>query len=264
MLGSVADAEDLVQETYLRWHESERDRVENAEAWLVAVITRLAIDRLRRNASERTRYVGEWLPEPLPTDEQRGPEQSLEQRGELSMAFLLMLDRLSSEERAVLVLREVFDYDYAVIAQAIDKTEAATRQALHRARERMQTKPRAQRAGKLDSQAMLGRLLRAITAGDQHGLLALLSPDVQLLSDGGGKVRSARKPILGADRVSRFLLGIQRKYHSSYRELELNGAPAWVTYLEGRAYACTLIEADEHGISTLYRVLNPDKLTRIS
>lgn len=263
MLGSVADAEDLVQETYLRWHESDRGRVENVEAWLVSVITRLAIDRLRRNAAERARYVGDWLPEPLPTGEQLGADRSLEQRGELSMAFLLMLERLSSVERAVLVLREVFDYDYAVIAEAVGKSEAATRQTLHRARERMQTEPRAARATKSSTQALLGRLLGAITAGDQNGLLELLSPDVQLISDGGGKVRAARRPILGADRVSRFLLGIQRKYRLSYRELELNGAPAWVTYLDGRAFACTVVEASEQRILALYRVLNPDKIKRI-
>lgn len=263
MLGSAADAEDTVQEAYLRWHESDARTIENTEAWLVSVVTRLAIDRLRRAAVERSHYVGEWLPEPVPTDARLGPERSLELGADLSMAFLLMLDRLSSLERAVLVLRDVFDYDYAVISETIGKSEAATRQLLHRARERVRPRPNEKVASRSNSHALTADFLRAVVVGDQKALLELLSPDVRLISDGGGKVRAAQKAILGADRVSRFFLGIHRKYNLANRPLELNGVPAWLTFLDGRLFAGTLIEFADSRIAALYRVLNPDKLKRI-
>lgn len=263
MLGSVADAEDTVQEAYLRWHESDASSIENLEAWLVSVVTRLAIDRLRRAAVERTQYVGDWLPEPLPTDARLEPERQLELGADLSMAFLLMLDRLSSLERAVLVLRDVFDYDYAVISESIGKSEAATRQLLHRARERVRPRPNEKLADNAHAHALTTRFFHAMVGGDQQALLELLSPDVRLVSDGGGKVRAGRKAIVGADRVSRFFLGIRRKFNPSHRLVELNGAPAWVTFLGGKLYASTLIEISDGRISGLYRVLNPDKLKRI-
>lgn len=264
MLGSAADAEDIVQEAYLRLHESEARPIDNLEAWLVSVVTRLAIDRLRRATSERTDYVGDWLPEPLPTDERLGPEYSLERGAELSMAFLLMLDRLSSVERAVLLLRDVFDYDYAVIAEAIGKSESATRQLLHRARERVRPRRPDDTVHRTTSQALLARFMSAVNMGDQNGLLELLSPDVRIVSDGGGKVRAARKPILGAARVSRFFVGVQRKFAPSHRLLELNGAPGWVTFVDGRLFASTVLDVADAQIVRFYRVLNPDKLERIA
>lgn len=262
MLSSVEDAEDLVQETYLRWHESDRDRIENIEAWLVSVITRLAIDRARRAALERAHYVGSWLPEPLATDEREGAEKVLADGDELSMAFLLMLEQLSPPERAAFVLREVFDYEYALISEAIGKSEAATRQLLHRVRERLPEARRHQRVDKHTSTRLLERFLAALARGDQEGVLELLSPDVRLVSDGGGKVTAARKVIVGAERVARFFLGVRKKYAFAreHQPLELNGDAGWLSLYAGRVFAGTVIETSDQRISAFFRVLNPDKL----
>ncbi|MFZ5892060.1 MAG: RNA polymerase sigma factor SigJ [Myxococcota bacterium] len=273
MLGSVADAEDVLQEAYLRWHETEHGSIQNGEAWLVAVTTRLSIDRARRATTERARYAGPWLPTPIATEEGSNPGWNVERSDRLSVAFLLMLEQLSAVERAVFVLREVFEYDYVLIASAIGKSEAATRQLLHRARERVHAaEQRADKAviGPLGSQreAMRGLLQRFLTAlehGDRDSMLALLSPDVKLTSDGGGKVSAARKTVVGADRVVRLFLGLRNKhvFAREYRLVELNGAPAWLSSLDGSTFASTIVQCDGQHITAFYRVLNPDKLASL-
>lgn len=265
MLGSVEDAEDLVQETYLRWHEADVNSIDSSEAWLVSVITRLAIDRSRRAAVERAHYVGHWLPEPLATDERLGPERKLEEGDQLSMAFLLMLERLSAHERAAFVLREVFEYDYPLISAAVGKTEAATRQMVHRARERVNAGA-AEGSDTVASGALVERFLAALARGDQHGLLELLSPDVRLFSDSGGKVAAARNVIVGPERIARFFLGVRNKYAFAreHQPLQLNGAAGWISVHAGRVLASTVIEVRGDRITALFRVLNPDKLKTVA
>ncbi|MGC4087415.1 MAG: RNA polymerase sigma factor SigJ [Polyangiaceae bacterium] len=261
MLGSVEDAQDSVEEAYARFHESQASGIENSEAWLVSVVTRLCIDRLRRAETERAAYVGNWLPEPLATAGELTPQQGLERREQLSVAFLLLLERLNGPERAVFVLREVFDYDYPLVAAAVGKSEAATRQLLHRAKEHVQqhhdgsdTRPLAR--------GLVQRFLSALERGDPQSLLELLSPEVRLVSDGGGKVAAARNVIEGADRVARFFLGLRNKpgVATVHRQLELNGAAGWVSLRHERTQATTVIECDAQRITAFYRVLNPDKL----
>jgi RNA polymerase sigma-70 factor, ECF subfamily len=262
MSSSVEDAEDLVQETYLRWLSSDASRIENAEAWLVSVITRLSIDRWRRVATERSQYVGHWLPEPLVTDERLTPEHELERSHELSLGFLLLLEKLSPTERAAFVLREVFEYDYGVIAEAVGKSEAATRQLLHRARERLQGRAPARTPGSQHANGLLQRFLTALERADRDTLLELLSPEVRLTTDSGGKVTAARNTIEGADRVARFFLGLRQKARcpTEQRMLELNGAAAWVTLGDNAIVRSTAVECTPHEITAFYRIVNPDKL----
>lgn len=269
MLGAVEDAEDLVQETYLRWEQADAARVHAPEGWLVAVVTRLAIDRLRHRAVERQAYPGPWLPEPVATAHWAAPDHTAELASDLSMAFLVLLERLAPEERAAFLLREVFDCDYGEIAQALDKSEAACRQMVHRARERVrQDRPRfaVPAAAK---ERLLGRFLAALEAGEREALLAVFAEDATWTSDGGGKVAAARNVLRGAVRIARFLLGVERKWaehkpRRTHRVELVNGEPTWVTYLDGRVYAATSFDTDGRRILAAYRVLNPDKLRHLA
>jgi RNA polymerase sigma-70 factor (ECF subfamily) len=264
MLGDVHEAEDLVQETYLRWHQTEQDSVLAPEGWLVAVITRLAIDRLRRAETERLRYVGSWLPEPLPTGED-APDHRAELASDLSMAFLVLLERLAPEERAAFLLREVFDADYGEIARILEKSEPAVRQTVHRAKVRVRSgRPRF--SGDVESQrALLQRFLDALAADDKDAMLALFAPDATFTSDGGGKVPAARNILDGPERIARFLLGLEHKYGGrvTHRIVELNGQPAVASYHQGAIGCTTAFETDGERIFAVYRVLNPDKLAHL-
>jgi RNA polymerase sigma-70 factor, ECF subfamily len=267
MLGSLGDAEDIVQEALLRWHEADAATIRSAEAWLVATTTRLSIDRLRKAAAERRAYVGPWLPEPWPGDLDDGapPERRLERSDDLSVAFLLMLERLTPEERAALLLRDVFDVVYAEIAETLlGRTEPACRQLVHRARARLRGRPRGVSA-RDEHRGLLDRLLAAIEAGDQDRLLALLAPDAALISDGGGRVLAARNVIRGADRVARFLLGVARKEAGQLSdEIGLiNGDPGVVRRRDGKVHSTISIAGDAGLVRAIYIVLNPDKLRRV-
>ena len=191
MLSDVQEAEDLVQETFLRWHQAKHDDVISEEGWLVAVVTRLAIDRLRRAETERLRYVGTWLPEPIATGNV-APDHRAELASDLSMAFLVLLERLAPEERAAFLLREVFDAGYDEIARILDKTEPAVRQVVHRAKARVR-EGRSRFSPPAEKQAeLLQRFLDALAADDKEGMLALFAPDATFTSDGGGKVYQSR------------------------------------------------------------------------
>jgi len=264
------DAEDVVQEAYLRWHRDPRDDIRSAEAWLVTVVSRLAIDRLRRAATERTTYVGPWLPEPIaaeaPGAEVPGveppPDRNVELASDLSVALLVLLERLAPEERAAFLLREVFGTDYGEIARILNRRPAAARQMVHRARERVHAdRPRVAAAAETH-EAVLERFLAALGADDAPALLALLSPEVVLASDGGGRVTAARNRIAGADRVVRFLLGVARKYgaETTHRIGRVNGAPALLTYEGERLSSVTTLDIDDGRIRAVYSVRNPDKL----
>jgi RNA polymerase sigma-70 factor, ECF subfamily len=262
MVGDVQDAEDLVQEAFLRWHRASRGEVRNPEAWLVSVVTRLAIDRLRHLAAAREAYPGPWLPEPVAVERLSSPGRHAELASDLSVAFLVLLERLSPEERAAFLMREVFDASYAEIARVLEKTEAATRQMVHRARERVRS-PRTRFDVPAEAtEGMLRRFLDALATDDEVALLALMAPEVTFTSDGGGKVVAARRMVHGADRVARMLLGIEAKYGHpfTYRIGVLNGGPALIQYLAGSVFSASFIETDGARITAMYRVLNPDKL----
>jgi len=268
MLGAVEDAEDVVQEAYLRWHDARG--VQSAEGWLVAVVTRLAIDRLRRAETERAAYVGSWLPEPLATPAPFPlPDRRAELASDLSMAFLVLLERLAPEERAAFLLREAFGAEYAEIARVLERSEAACRQMVHRARERV----RDARRRVADSvpppgerERLVERFVAALAAEDEAGMLALFTDDVIWVSDGGGKAPAVPRVVSGADRVAKLAVGYERmgrEYGVTHEVAWINGEPAVLTLVAGRTAFTTSFAVDGGRISAVYRVLNPDKLRRV-
>lgn len=264
MLGAIEDAEDLVQETYLRWQQSEPGTIREAEGWLVSVVTRLSIDRLRRARTERQGYTGHWLPEPLPAGEWVQPEDRAELASDLSMAFLVLLERLSPEERAALLLRDVFDEAYGKIARVLEKSEPAARQIVHRARQRVRREQPRFAVPYDVTEQLLERFLTALQADDQDAVLSLMAEEVAWTSDGGGKVSAVRNMVRGALRVARMLLGFERKGRGvvTHRIAWLNGEPGFVSYAGGSVFSTTSVLTDGTRILALYRVLNPDKLKR--
>jgi RNA polymerase sigma-70 factor (ECF subfamily) len=258
MLGSRADAEDLVQEAYVRWHQSDRDAIRNSEAWLVATATRLAIDRLRALKTEREAYVGPWLPEPMMRDSPPPPDRHLELASDLSMAFLVLLERLGPEERAAFLLHDVFDFDYGEIATVLEKSEEACRQIIHRARKRFEVADSAK-----------AKLLRAFTdavnARDQQTLLTLFAPDATWTADGGGRAAAAPRPIVGAPNIVRLVLALRERLQSDTARMELvevNGETGLCVRVNGEMIAVMSILSDGETIHAVYAVVNPDKLPR--
>jgi RNA polymerase sigma-70 factor (ECF subfamily) len=261
MLGSVEDAEDVVQESWLRWHGADPGEVRSPEAWLVSVTTRLAIDRLRRAVTEREHYVGHWLPEPIATPAQ-SPDRRAELTSDLSMAFLVLLERLAPEERAALLLHDVFDAGYPEIAELLDRSEVACRQMVHRARVRVRGDRVRYPVPAEAHQQLLERFLSALRTDDQEAMLALVAPDVTWTSDGGGKVPSTRRIVRGAARVVRLVLGFERKtFRTLQHELAwINGEPGIVTRDAGGVRFVTTAGTDGERLVAFYRMLNPDKL----
>jgi RNA polymerase sigma-70 factor (ECF subfamily) len=265
MLGSVEDAEDVLQEAFLRWHRADPALVRATEAWLVAVTTRLAIDRLRHAAVEREHYVGSWLPEPIATGPEHAADRRAEMSSDLSMAFLVLLERLAPEERAALLLRDVFDTDYGEIGRVLDRSEAACRQLVHRARERVRG-PRARFAVTAEAkERLLERFLTALGADDRDALLALVAEDASWTSDGGGKTPAFRRVVRGAERIVRMLRGLERKGFGLVRHHlgEINGEPAILTWAGDHPFCTTSVDTDGERLLAFYRVLNPDKLRHV-
>lgn len=261
MLGSVDDAQELTQEAYLRWHQASAVEIRAPEGWLVAVITRLSIDRLRSASWEREQYVGSWLPEPIATDAPSAPDRQAELASDLSMAFLVLLERLGPEERAAFLLREVLDAGYDEIAKVLDRSEAACRQLIHRARERLRDERRQVAMSAQEKEALTERFLGALRSGDRDTLLSLVAPNATWTSDGGGIVTASRRVIVGADRIARLLLGMERKWPFVRHELTwLNGEPAVATSYGDQLVCTTAIEFSEDGMVAFYRMLNPNKL----
>ena len=266
MLGSSAEAEEVVQDAWLRWHAADPAQIDNAEAWLVSVTTRLAIDRLRRAKLQREHYVGTWLPEPLLSDAPATPEQMVERADEVSFAFLAVLERLAPEARAAFLLREVFDADYDEVAQALGKSPAACRQLVHRAKAQVRdAKPRY--AVPRDAQL---RLLRSFAdaagRGDFGALKALLAEDAQLIGDGGGKVPSFGVPLVGAQRIAQLYLATHRR-HGAAVHIEpvlLNGQWGLLRFIDGALESAQSIESDGQRIVRIHAQRNPDKLARIA
>src|SRR5262245_29235193 len=261
MLGSRADAEDIVQEAYLRWHEAGRGNVENPEAWLVTTTSRLAIDRLRRLKTEREAYTGPWLPEPIVTH--APPDRHLDLADDLSMAFLMILERLAPEERAAFLLHDVFDIGYGEIASVIEKTEPACRQVVHRARERVRGDRARFDVTESAKTDLFSRFAAALEARDERTLLALFAPDATWTADGGGKTGAAPAPIVGASRIAKLVIGLREKFWAVNRTLEIgtvNGEPALIVRDGDRLTATLSIATDGERIVAVYAVVNPDKL----
>jgi RNA polymerase sigma-70 factor (ECF subfamily) len=263
MLGSVMDAEDVVQEAYLRWQRAPQAEVRSPKAYLSAVVTRLCIDQLRSARARREEYIGSWLPEPLPTEP--APDAALLDES-LSMAFLVLLESLNPTERAVCLLREVFDYDYGEISRLVDKSEENCRQIARRARQSVAARRPSFESSPEQEERLMGSFLEACFGGDMEGLLALLSEDVTLWSDGGGKTRAALNPIHGADKVARFFSGILRKAPAGFvvRRASINGRPGLIGYFEdGRPQSVATFDVAEGSIRAIRLVVNPEKLRAV-
>jgi len=261
MLGTRAEAEDIVQEAYLRWHQADSGVVENPEAWLVTATSRLAIDRLRRLKTEREAYVGPWLPEPIVTA--APPDRHLDLAEDLSMAFLTLLERLSPDERAAFLLHEVFEVGYPEIASVLERSETACRQVVHRARERVRGDRKRFDATDSAKSELLERFLQAMEARDNDALLSLFAPDATWTADGGGKTAAAPRPVVGADRIARLVIGLREKFWAVNRTIEvanINGETGLVIKDGARLTATLSIATDGERILDVYAVVNPDKL----
>lgn len=261
MLGSAADAEDVLQETWLRWVDVDRAEVRDERAYLVRIVTRLSLNRMRTNARRRETYVGPWLPEPLLTTPDVA--EDLELADSVSLAMLTVLETLGPTERAVFVLREVFAFEYDEIAVAVDKTPAAVRQIAHRARSHVaERKPRSETTA-TQYERVLRQFMHAASTGDVQGLMDVLAPDVVLVSDGGGVRKAALRPILGSDKVARFLTSAGADVPVTLEIAYVNGAPGIHILVDGNVE--TVVSAVlEHGLITgLYAVRNPEKLARV-
>jgi RNA polymerase sigma-70 factor (ECF subfamily) len=261
MLGSRAEAEDVVQDTYLRWHSADHLAVESSDAWLVTTATRLAIDRLRRLKTEREAYVGPWLPEPI-VDTHEQPDWALDLSEDLSMAMLALLETLAPDERAAFLLHDVFDVDYARIADILGKSEPACRQTIHRARERVRGTRRRFAPSPPDQQALLRRFKTAVETSDEQTLLTLFAPDATWTADGGGKTPAGSRPLEGVTAIVKLLLGLNRVWLRT-RAMELttvNGEPGILIRDNDRVVAVIAFVVDAARIVSVYAVLNPDKL----
>jgi RNA polymerase sigma-70 factor (ECF subfamily) len=261
MLGSASDAEDVVQETWLRWADVDHAAVRDPRAYLVRIVTRQALNRLRTLARRREDYVGEWLPEPLITSPDVAADVELAES--LSMAMLTVLETLGPPERAVFVLREVFDTPYDEIAEAVGKSAAAVRQIAHRAREHVAARRPRVPVTATEQQVALDRFLAAIRHGDLQGLLDVLAPDVVVVADGGGVVPAARRPVEGAERVASLLIRGLRSVDFEAAAVWLNGSPA-IRIDAGTAFNAAVSIAVEDGrVTRIYVVANPQKLGRL-
>jgi RNA polymerase sigma-70 factor (TIGR02957 family) len=263
MLGSAADAEDVLQETWLRWVGVDLDTVRDQRAYLVRITTRQALDRLRTLRRRKESYVGPWLPEPLLT----APDvaEDVELADSVSMAMLLVLETLTPTERAVFVLREVFDMEYDELAEAVDKSPAAVRQIAHRARAHVAARRPRGVVSPAQTRDALEALQRAIDTGDLQHLLDILAPDVVFLGDGGGVKQAALRPVVGVDRVARLLAaGLGRVTAAvSLQPAQVNGYPALLLRLNGEIDGVLAVRIDDGLVTGLYYVRNPEKLSRV-
>ena len=262
MLGSAADAEDVVQETWLRWADVDRAEVRDPRAYLVRIVTRQALNRLRTVARRREEYVGEWLPEPLLTSPDVADD--VEFAESVSIAMLTVLETLAPVERAVFVLREVFDLPYDDIAAAVDKAPAAVRQIAHRAREHVAARRPRTQVDRAEQRQVVDRFLAAVRTGNLQVLLDVLAPDVVLVADGGGEVAAARSPVVGSDRVAALLSRFKTAARGAVvGTVWMNGAPAGRIDLAGELNTAVSLVVEEGRITRIYAIRNPHKLARL-
>jgi RNA polymerase sigma-70 factor (ECF subfamily) len=266
MLGSVSDAEDMVQEAALRWRRAASGEIRSPRAMLVTIVTRLCINQLQSARARREEYVGQWLPEPLVTGAGGDPAEAFRIDETVSMAFLVLLERLTPVERAVFLLREVFDYDYEEIAAVVKESEVHCRQILHRARQHVaEMRPRFAATAE-ERNRLLERFVAATGRGDMEGLLELLAEDVVLHSDGGGRAIAVPNLVRGADKVARGILGsLERLVPRNLlnRIVAVNGQPGIASYLHGRPYSVITLDVRAGRITTVYVLTNPEKLARL-
>ncbi|CAN5890967.1 RNA polymerase sigma-70 factor [soil metagenome] len=279
MLGSVADAEDVAQDAWLRWSQVDAGAVQDQRAFLTTVVSRLALDRLRSAHHRRETYVGPWLPEPLPTGpagrdrvfgaaEGAGPEEAAELADSLTFAFLTLLDRLEPDERVVLLLHDVFGYRFGEIAHKVQRSETGCRQLASRARRRLRAE-RASSTARGDarpSPEVVDGFLTALVTGDIDGVLGALAPDVVLVSDGGPHHHAARRPVIGARRVGRLLvnLGGRTPAGAGFERLDINGEPGVLVTVDGAPFATIGLGGAPEGIDRIWFVRNPDKLAHLA
>ena len=256
----------MLQETFLRWQQSSEVDIESPEAFLVTIISRLCLNHLQSARVKREEYFGQWLPEPIVTGPGGDPYLASQMDDSISMAFLVLLERLTPQERAVFLLREAFEYEYAEIARILEQSESNCRQLLRRARQHLkQARPRFEPSPK-QQEELLQRFVQATSSGEIEGLLALFSKEIVLYADGGGKATAVPNPIYGAQNVIRFLIGARRKFLPPdlvQQWTQLNGAPGLVSYLDGRPFSVLTFDIADGRISNIYIVSNPDKLARL-
>ena len=262
MLGSASDAEDVVQEAWLRWTDVDHAVVRDPRAYLVRIVTRQALNRLRSLARRREEYVGEWLPEPLMTSPDVAADVELAES--LSIAMLTVLETLGPAERAVFVLREVFETPYDEIAEAVGKSAAAVRQIAHRARDHVASRRPRIPVSPTEQQEAVDRFLAAVRVGDLQGLLDVLAPDVVIVADGGGLVAAARRPIEGAQRVAAFLMGAARIADFEAKAVWLNGSPAARIEIGGQLDTAVSLSVENGRITRIYAIRNPHKLAGLA
>lgn len=266
MLGTAMEAEDIVQDTYLRYSQTEWESIKSHKYYLTTITTRLCINKMQSAQSQRENYVGNWLPEPILTDNQsllENPSERMNTHDSISMAFLVLLESLSASERAVFILREVFDYKYGEIAQIIEKSEDACRQLFSRAKTHLRNnRPRFEPDPK-QHEMMLTNFLQAINAGDLDNLVAMLADDALLIGDGGNKRGAATRPIHGNQNIATFFLGIRRFYDDLQLQPQIkvvNGYPAIILYQDETVYALVSLDISDNKIKQIHLVSNDEKL----
>lgn len=265
MLGSVAESEDVVQDIWLSWNAADRGVIDNAEAWLVSATTRRAIDRLRAAKARREEYVGIWLPEPILTENSASPEDLQELAEDVSVAFLLMLERLSPEARAAFLLREVFDVDYPDISETVGKSEAACRQLVHRAKDQLRDERPRQQVPRDTQLALMRRFADAMANGDFPAIRSMLAVDADFSGDGGGKVTSFPKPMLGGQRIAQLFYASHLRYGDGVkvRVVRINGEWALLRYIQGELESVQTYVIEDEKIASIHVQRNPDKLQRV-
>ena len=261
MLGTLADAEDVVQEAFLKWHAADHDTIRNPDAWLTTVTSRLALDRLRSAQRRREEYVGPWVAEPLVLEP--GPEETALRTESLTLGFLALLDRLAPVERAVFLLADVFGVPFAEIAEAVGKTPAACRQIATRARARVRDE--APRFSANPDRRVIEEFLVAVALGDVGAAIERLAPDARCISDGGARKRAARRPVVGADRVARFFVNLGHRYGptASFAMATLNTCPGLIVSIDGEVELAAAFDVVDGRIASIWAVRNPDKLAHL-
>lgn len=266
MLGRVCEAEDVMQEIWLRWRKQDSAAIQSAKAWLVSATTRLCIDQLRSARRKREEYYGVWLPEPLMPATEGDPGAAAELADSLTMAFMFMLESLGPVERAVFLLREVFGYDYDEVAAVVGKSEANCRQIVSRAKAQLQATPREPAPPTEQARRLVEAFIAATASGEVKDVLALLAEDSVAYSDGGGRVKAAGRPILGPDHVSRFFIGIWPRFAASMeqRVATINGQPGLVMSTGGQVHYAFAFEVAAGRIRAVYVICNPEKLRHLT
>lgn len=267
MLGRIAPAEDAVQEAFLRWQQQDIDEVNSPKAFLTTIVSRICLDEIKSARNRREQYIGPDLPEPFLTSDSKSPEEEMELAESLSMALLVVLDRLNPMQRAVYILREIFDYDYAVIAEMINKSNTYCRKIAQRARDQIRdNKPQFEKKAP-KQQELIQSFMDAVKGKDLTGIERILTEEAIFYSDGGGKVSAARKPIYSAHKIAKFLVGVQKHVpaDSDWRmeSKEVNEEPGIIVWLDGELHSVWSFHIKGGNIQHIYAVLNPEKLKHL-